>query len=137
MDVTTEKKDRVWTVIIDRPEARNAVNRQTADQLVEAFLQFDQNDHAAVAVLWEAGGTFCADADLKAGGKIPVRTSALTFLEEMLRQNPPLCAEGDSLQSEKGPFHLRTAAEAAERAAAPPPFPNRIVSPCFSMQTIP
>ena len=70
MDVTTEKKDRVWTVIIDRPEARNAVNRQTADQLVEAFLQFDRDDHAAVAVLWGAGGTFCAGADLKAVAKI-------------------------------------------------------------------
>ncbi len=70
MDVTTEKKERVWTVIIDRPEARNAVNRQTADQLVEAFLQFDRDDHAAVAVLWGAGGTFCAGADLKAVAKI-------------------------------------------------------------------
>lgn len=62
MGVTTEKKDRVWTVIIDRPEARNTVNRQTADQLVEAFRQFDQEAHAAVAVLWGAGGTFCAGA---------------------------------------------------------------------------
>jgi enoyl-CoA hydratase len=70
MDVTTEKKERVWTVIIDRPEARNAVNRQTADQLMEAFLQFDRDDHAAVAVLWGAGGTFCAGADLKAVAKI-------------------------------------------------------------------
>ena len=70
MDVTTEKKERVWTVIIDRPEARNAVNRQTADQLLEAFLQFDRDDHAAVAVLWGAGGTFCAGADLKAVTKI-------------------------------------------------------------------
>lgn len=69
MGVTTEKVDAVWTVIIDRPEVRNAVNRQTADQLVEAFQQFDQDAHASVAVLWGAGGTFCAGADLKALAK--------------------------------------------------------------------
>lgn len=70
MEVTTEKKDRVWTVIINRPEAKNAVNRQTADLLVEAFRQFDQDDQADVAVLWGANGTFCAGADLKAVAKI-------------------------------------------------------------------
>lgn len=66
MTVTTEKSGAVWTVIIDRPAARNAVDRQTADALAAAFREFDADDSASVAVLWGAGGTFCAGADLKA-----------------------------------------------------------------------
>jgi enoyl-CoA hydratase len=53
-------------VIIDRPHARNAVDRATAEALADAFRAFDADDGAAVAVLWGAGGTFCAGADLKA-----------------------------------------------------------------------
>jgi enoyl-CoA hydratase len=55
----------VWTVIIDRPEARNAVDGPTAQALADAFRAFEAEDSAAVAVLWGAGGTFCAGADLK------------------------------------------------------------------------
>lgn len=66
MSVTTEKSGAVWTVIIDRPAARNAVDRQTADALAAAFREFDADESASVAVLWGAGGTFCAGADLKA-----------------------------------------------------------------------
>ncbi len=63
--VRVERRDAVTTVIIDRPEARNAVDRPTADALVEAFLGFEKDDAAKVAVLWGAGGAFCAGADLK------------------------------------------------------------------------
>ena len=53
-------------VTINRPERRNAVNRPTADLLIEAFTEFDARDDLSVAVLTGAGGTFCAGADLKA-----------------------------------------------------------------------
>ena len=53
-------------VTIDRPERRNAVDRATADALLEAFEAFDADDDASVAVLTGAGGTFCAGADLQA-----------------------------------------------------------------------
>jgi len=56
----------VRIVTINRPERRNAVNRPTADALIEAFSEFDADDSAAVAVLTGAGGMFCAGADLKA-----------------------------------------------------------------------
>lgn len=56
----------VTTVIVDRPEARNAVDRETADALATAFQAFDADASSSVAVLWGAGGTFCAGADLKA-----------------------------------------------------------------------
>ena len=65
MAVTVEKSGPVTTVIHSRPEARNAVNPESADALVEAFLAFDQDPDASVAVFWGAGGAFCAGWDLK------------------------------------------------------------------------
>ena len=66
MSVLIEKLNRVTTVIIDRPQVRNAIDRPTADALAEAFLAFDADADSDVAVLWGAGGHFCAGADLKA-----------------------------------------------------------------------
>jgi len=64
--VRVEKQGAVTTVILDRPQARNAVDRPTADALRQAFKDFDVDETARVAVLWGANGTFCAGADLKA-----------------------------------------------------------------------
>ena len=64
--VYVESKDAVTTVILDRPAVRNAVDRATANALADAFRAFDADDSASVAVLWGAGGTFCAGADLTA-----------------------------------------------------------------------
>jgi enoyl-CoA hydratase len=64
--VRAERNGPVTTVILSRPEARNAVDRTTADALAEAFAAFEHDDSASVAVLWGEGGTFCAGADLKA-----------------------------------------------------------------------
>jgi len=66
MRVLTEKKGVVTTIIINRPEVRNAVDGATARELAEAFRQFDQDDDALAAVLTGTGGYFCAGADLKA-----------------------------------------------------------------------
>ncbi|MDA0633075.1 crotonase/enoyl-CoA hydratase family protein [Nonomuraea sp. MCN248] len=64
MTVRVERRGPVTTVVISRPEARNAVDRETAAALADAFRAFDASD-ADVAVLWGEGGTFCAGADLK------------------------------------------------------------------------
>jgi len=64
--VRTERAGPVTTVILSRPGRRNAVDRPTADALVEAFLAFDRDPHAAVAVFAGGDGAFCAGADLKA-----------------------------------------------------------------------
>lgn len=65
------------TVILDRPDVRNAVDGPTAEALAEAFADFDADTDASVAVLFGAGGTFCAGADLKAmGGPRTNRTQA-------------------------------------------------------------
>ncbi len=63
--VHIEKRDAVTTVILDRPQARNAIDRATAEALAEAFRSFDADPDAKAAVLWGANGTFCAGADLK------------------------------------------------------------------------
>jgi enoyl-CoA hydratase len=64
--VRVEVAGPVWTVIIDRPHRRNAVDGPTAEQLADAFRRFDADPAASVAVLWGTGGTFCAGADLHA-----------------------------------------------------------------------
>ncbi|MBI1815974.1 MAG: crotonase/enoyl-CoA hydratase family protein [Deltaproteobacteria bacterium] len=66
MAVRIERKGPVFTVILSRPERRNAVDRTTAAALADAFREFESDASAGVAVLFGEGGNFCAGADLKA-----------------------------------------------------------------------
>jgi enoyl-CoA hydratase len=66
--VRVERNGSVTTVIMNRPQARNAVNGPAAAELFAAFDEFDNDDGAAVAILYGDNGTFCAGADLKAMG---------------------------------------------------------------------
>ncbi len=66
MNVKVEKAGNVTTIILSRPDVRNAVDRATAEALAGAFLEFDSDSAASVAVLYGDHGTFCAGADLKA-----------------------------------------------------------------------
>src|ERR1043166_2001333 len=65
MAVRIEKNEAVWTIVHDRPEARNAMDPASADALTAAFLQFDADKDASVAVFYGAGGAFCAGWDRK------------------------------------------------------------------------
>ncbi|MFI8100943.1 crotonase/enoyl-CoA hydratase family protein [Streptomyces sp. NPDC086023] len=76
--VRVEQDGPVFTVILSRPEARNAVDGPTAGALAAAFRAFEADEDAAVAVLWGEGGTFCAGADLKAVGTERGNTVAAT-----------------------------------------------------------
>jgi enoyl-CoA hydratase len=64
--ISVEKRGPVTTIVIDRPEVRNAIDREHAVALADAVRDFDADPDAHVAVLWGAGGSFCAGADLKA-----------------------------------------------------------------------
>jgi len=64
--VRSETQGAVTTIILDRPDRRNAIDRPTAKALAAAFRAFERDKGARVAVLWGANGTFCAGADLKA-----------------------------------------------------------------------
>ena len=66
MKVVVERTGPVTTVVIDRPECRNAVDPATAEALRETFAAFEADAEAQVAVLTGAGGHFCAGFDLKA-----------------------------------------------------------------------
>ncbi len=66
--VLTEISGPICTIILNRPERRNAVDRETAAALHQAFEAFERDAALQVAVLWGAGGSFCAGADLTALG---------------------------------------------------------------------
>ena len=66
--VRVERDGPVFTVLLNRPDRRNAVDGATAQALAEAFREFDADEAAAVAVLHGEGGVFCAGADLKTAG---------------------------------------------------------------------
>ncbi len=66
MVVLIEKDYPVFTITINNPESKNAVDGFTAQELSSAFREFDVDEKALVAVLWGANGTFCSGANLKA-----------------------------------------------------------------------
>jgi len=70
--VQVTREGAVTRIIINRPQARNAVDPQTASELLEAVMAFEADQESSVAVLAGAGGHFCAGFDLKAlsGGGI-------------------------------------------------------------------
>src|SRR5262249_12916 len=68
MTVRIESEGAVATVVIDRPERRNAVDAQTARELADPFRAVEADEAIRAAVLWAAGGTVCAGADPKAIG---------------------------------------------------------------------
>ncbi|MEZ5921115.1 MAG: crotonase/enoyl-CoA hydratase family protein [Parvularculaceae bacterium] len=66
LPILTEIDGPVFTVTINRPARKNAVDRDCADALAKAFRAFDDDKDLSVAILTGNGGTFCAGADLKA-----------------------------------------------------------------------
>jgi enoyl-CoA hydratase len=66
MSVRVEKDGPLTTVVLDRRGRKNAVDRETAQALADAFRAFAADDAARVAVLWGDHGAFCSGADLKA-----------------------------------------------------------------------
>jgi enoyl-CoA hydratase len=70
LSVSTSKMGAVTVITLDRPAVRNAVDAETAKRLYEAFLLFDADAEARVAVFFGANGHFCAGWDLQAGAKL-------------------------------------------------------------------
>ncbi|ASR88664.1 MULTISPECIES: crotonase/enoyl-CoA hydratase family protein [Alcaligenes] len=67
--VTLERIGKVLLITLNRPEARNAINLETAQALAQALDEFDADPSIAVGVLTGANNTFCAGMDLKAFAK--------------------------------------------------------------------
>ena len=71
--VLTERRDNILLITLNRPQARNAVNKALADGVAAALDELDGDDGLAIAVLTGAGAGFCAGMDLKgfAAGETP------------------------------------------------------------------
>src|SRR5215212_5122783 len=65
MTLIVERDGPVTTIVRSRIAARNAMDPASADALTEALLAFDRDPAQSVAVLFGAGGAFCAGFDLK------------------------------------------------------------------------
>jgi enoyl-CoA hydratase len=64
--VSYDREGPVAIITIDRPDHKNAIDRQTASELGDAWDRFEDDEEALVGVLHGANGTFSAGADLKA-----------------------------------------------------------------------
>jgi enoyl-CoA hydratase len=65
-EVLTSVEDGVLIVTLNRPKAKNAVNKALAEAVSAAMDELDSNDELRVAIITGAGGTFCSGMDLKA-----------------------------------------------------------------------
>src|SRR3954465_8417441 len=81
MTLTIERDGPVTTLIRDRREARNAMDPASAEALAEALLAFDADPAQSVAVLWGAGGAFCAGFDLKYAATMLGRENPMAALD--------------------------------------------------------
>jgi len=63
--ITTERRDSIFVVTINRPEAKNAFNNSTSLQMNVAMDEFENDDSLFIGIITGAGGTFSAGADLK------------------------------------------------------------------------
>jgi enoyl-CoA hydratase/carnithine racemase len=92
MTVRVEEHDRVLLVVLDRPEARNALDPATSDDLRSIFVDFARDDRHWVAVLAGDGEHFCAGADLKAGHAGQHRTPEGGITRDYSTNKPILAA---------------------------------------------
>jgi enoyl-CoA hydratase len=84
-EVIVERHGRTLVVTINRPQARNAVNRAVSQGLADAIDELDANADLSVAIITGAGGTFCAGMDLKAfaaGENVAIEGRGLGFTEK-------------------------------------------------------
>lgn len=82
--IILERRDRTLLITINRPSARNAIDREVSYGLAEAMDQLDSDPSLSIAILTGAGGNFCAGMDLKAfarGEDIAVPGRGLGFTE--------------------------------------------------------
>ena len=90
MSVRIEKQGKVWTVIHSRPQAKNAMDPESAAALEAALIEFDRDAEAVVAVLWGEGGAFCSGWDLKYGASLAADAAPLHALDFPQDQRQPV-----------------------------------------------
>jgi enoyl-CoA hydratase/carnithine racemase len=113
MGVSYERVDGVGVITLDRPEARNAIDRPTAEELSDALDAFEADGSAVVGLLRSVGSTFCAGADLQAfhaTGDLPVteRRGGLGMVEQPVSKPMVAAVQGHALG---GGFELALACD--------------------------
>jgi enoyl-CoA hydratase len=99
-ELLTKRRGRTLVITINRPQARNAINRAVSFGLADAVQELDDDPALSVAVLTGAGGSFCAGMDLKAflaGEDIEVPGRGLGFTEQPPRKPLIAAVEGFAL----------------------------------------
>ncbi|MCQ4208076.1 crotonase/enoyl-CoA hydratase family protein [Streptomyces longispororuber] len=95
------RDDGITVITLNRPEARNAVNRAVAEGVAAALDELDRRDDQVVGVITGAGGTFCSGMDLKAflaGERPVVEGRGLAGITEAPPRKPMIAAvEGYAL----------------------------------------
>ncbi|XP_069073212.1 enoyl-CoA hydratase EchA19-like isoform X2 [Pleurodeles waltl] len=87
MNVITERHGTIMTIGINRPEVRNAVNAQTASELLQAFQSFEKDTSLTAAVLHGIGGNFCAGYDLK---EVAQNQTSLSIGQDVTKNPSPM-----------------------------------------------
>lgn len=93
--VEVTRADHVLTIVMNRPEAKNAVNLAVAEGVAAALDELERDDDLRVGVLTGAGGTFCAGMDLKsflAGENPAIPGRGLAGLTEAPPKKPLIAA---------------------------------------------
>lgn len=119
--LTHRDQDEVWVITLNRPQARNAIDRLTAQLLERAVDDAEADDSIRAIVLTGAGDTFCAGMDLAGAhrGEVPVtdRRGPLGLTAEPPTKPTIAAVEGPALA---GGFELALCADlivAAEDAS--------------------
>ena len=112
MTLTVERDGPVTTIVRSRIEARNAMDPASAEALTEALLAFDRDESQSAAVLWGAGGAFCAGFDLK------YAASQLGQKDPMAPLNFP-AGEGPVPRGPMGPTRLQLSKPVIAAIAGP------------------
>jgi len=99
--VLVDVADGIMTITINRPEAKNAINKAVAQGIADAMDQLDSDNGIRVAIITGAGGTFCAGMDLKAfvTGEMPFIPGRgfAGFVEQLPRKPLIAAVEGYAL----------------------------------------
>jgi enoyl-CoA hydratase len=99
-ELLTERRGRALVITINRPQARNAINRAVSFGLASAVQELDDDPDLSVAILTGAEGNFCAGMDLKAfmaGEDMAVPGRGLGFTECPPRKPVIAAVEGFAL----------------------------------------
>src|ERR1700728_1826009 len=98
-EILRERRGHVELLTINRPEARNAINRATAEALDGALSAAEADDDVWVIVLTAAGDkAFSAGMDLKAfaAGEFPITDNGFGGITKREFSKPLICAEDGS-----------------------------------------